>query len=174
MRTIKKAILLAAVFLAAACCQGKREMVSFGPDAKASLVVVLKEGSSQKEIDTLFDTAFVLGHVSGNHWHRPGIWAIVKVGVGDHEAYAITFGSDATQQQRDAVKTAVSASPVVYKIFENQAPIDIRLDDASLPARPRERRPAGTPSDKRGPRTTWTLHSKPAQESTANPPSPPP
>jgi hypothetical protein len=166
--------LLAVALLMAAACQGKREMVSFGPDAKASLVVVFKKETSQKEINRFLEDTLVAGRIDRGYSHRPGTGSIVAVGVDGYDAYAVTFQPYATQQQRDAIKAAVSASPVVYKIFENQAPIDIRLDDASLPARPRERRSAGTPSERRGPRTTWTLHSKPAQETTANPPSPPP
>jgi hypothetical protein len=64
----------------------------------------------------------------GGSWPRPGVGALVKIGVDKHDAYAVAFQPNSTPQQRDDIKRRAIRSPVVYRIFENVRPGEIKLE----------------------------------------------
>jgi hypothetical protein len=46
--------------------------------------------------------------------------------VEDHEGVAINFFTNATEAQREQLKSNINASPVVFKALENVAPADVK------------------------------------------------
>jgi hypothetical protein len=61
------------------------------------------------------------------HSHREGIGMILRENaVEGHESVAINFRGDATEAQREQIKRAVGASPIVFRVLENVAPANVK------------------------------------------------
>lgn len=114
------------------CSREKEKMVPFGPDVKASLVIYFKKGVGDDEIDHFVKTVLSKPDRHGRgYYSRDGVRDVLIVypPVQDHEGYAVTFFPDATQAQREELKAAVQASPIVYKLLENIAPAEVKRID---------------------------------------------
>lgn len=114
------------------CSRDKEKMIPLGPDVKASLVIYFKKGVSDDQIDHFVKTVLSKPDPQGRgYYSKDGVRDILIVypPVQDHEGYAVTFFPDATQAQRDELKAAVNASPIVYKVLENVAPADVKKID---------------------------------------------
>lgn len=128
--TVTLSLLLA--FFTWPCSRDKEKMIPIGPDIKASLVIYFKTSASHEEINQFVQTVLSKPDPEGRgYYNRDGVRDILKVypPVQNHEGYAVTFSPDATQAQRDQLKAAVSASPIVYKLLENIAPADVKKID---------------------------------------------
>ena len=119
-------------------CNRTPQWESFGPGAKANLVIVFKQGTSQKEINS-FLGSYLFDKAPGGKgdWPKAGIGAVVLVTVQGHVGYSVRFTAEATPERQRAILKRVDASPVVLRVFQNVAPRDIKLVD-DLPAGQRQ------------------------------------
>ncbi len=104
-----------------------RAQVRFGPDVRASLVVYLQEGTSNDQINSVWETVLSNPDSGGSgHWHLPGIGGIARVTpVDNHEALAVTIRPDATQEQMSEIHRRLEECEYVYKVLENVVPADV-------------------------------------------------
>jgi len=105
------------------------------PEGRADLTVVLEAGISQQEVNHFLSQSLQIEASDGGEWLRPGVHGILNVSVANHEAYAVVFDHTATPDEREAIREAVKSSPYVYRVFENVAPEDIRLEDEFQPSK---------------------------------------
>jgi hypothetical protein len=105
------------------------QMVPIGPDAKHELVIFFKPGTTHDQIERFW--AEVLSYpTQGGHWTRPGISGILRLfPIQGYEAVGVTFFPNATQAQREEIKSKVHASPIVYKVMEDMVPQNIKKVD---------------------------------------------
>ncbi|MFL6374432.1 MAG: hypothetical protein ACJ73D_07195 [Pyrinomonadaceae bacterium] len=110
----------------------KVEVKKLGPEATASLVVYFNAGTTDRQVEQ-FDNGFISDERADGRGRKDkdGIWSVSRLlpsQANNHEAIAITFRDDATEEQRRAIKESIKTSPIVYKVFENIAPKDIKID----------------------------------------------
>jgi hypothetical protein len=114
-------------------CSSKRkdEVIPIGPEVKASLVIYFKKGVTEEQIKDFWQTILSKPDPRGGHLNRDGVRDILSVftPVQGHEAVAVTFFPDASQEDRDKLKTDVRSSPIVYKVLENVSPAEVKKID---------------------------------------------
>jgi len=104
----------------------KQKMVPIGPDVRADLVIFFKVDATHDQIESFWEQTLSTKSEKG-HWPRPGVRDIMAlVAVQGHEAIAVTFFANATEAERDDIKTGVKSSPLVYKVMEDVVPQDIK------------------------------------------------
>lgn len=102
------------------------QMVSIGPDVSHDLVIFFKTDTRDDEIER-FWTEVLSYPTKDGHWHRAGIGGVLRTdAVEGHEAVAVEFFPNATNAEREDIKSRVHSSPIVYKVIENVAPQDIK------------------------------------------------
>jgi hypothetical protein len=111
---------------AQACGRAVTDRAPVGPDVEANLVALFHPGATVDDIDRFLEQTVFVGPARGQHRHRPGVGSILKVHVVNHEGYAVTFFSGATQLQRSTVEADMNRSPIVLKVFHNIAPDQIQ------------------------------------------------
>lgn len=109
------------------------EMVKIGPDASAAIVVYFMQGTSEEQI-ARFDAEVIstLRPDGRGEMFRNGIGGYLRLlpfQAQGHDAIAITFHNNATEEQRRSVKESMKSNEIVYKLFENIAPKDIKASD---------------------------------------------
>ncbi|MGI9165083.1 MAG: hypothetical protein ACR2G5_01610 [Pyrinomonadaceae bacterium] len=112
--------------------QKHEDMRPIGPAVNASLVIYFKARVTEKEISHFLEETLTYPDPQGRgHHHKDGVGTILRVNrpVQGHEAIAVTFFENATHAQRGEIKSAVLASPIVYKILDNVAPAEVKKID---------------------------------------------
>jgi hypothetical protein len=126
--------------LALLACDREPEWQTFGGSKKASFVVVFKSGATDNDIFQFVDGRLNVKTSLTGRWPLPGIAAIVKVSVENHEAYAVYMRA-ASSDERRVVKERILAEPIVLAVFENVVPEQVKLG-SSTPAEGRTGRDA--------------------------------
>jgi hypothetical protein len=123
------ALVLGIVMLSATCHRREAEMVPIGPDVKYGLVIFFRVDATHDQIESFW--AEVLSYpTQGGHWTRPGVGGILRLAaVHGHEAVAVSFFPNATEAEREDIKSRVHSSPLVYKVMENVVPQNIKKVD---------------------------------------------
>ncbi|HLA11142.1 MAG TPA: nuclear transport factor 2 family protein [Pyrinomonadaceae bacterium] len=107
----------------------REKVVKFGPQVKASLVIVLKSGLTDEEVEAF--RRDVLQITSSNEAERKylsGVSQYLRVpAIEKHEAIALTFQDDICKAEREEVMRRVNSSPLVFKVYQDIAPVDIKL-----------------------------------------------
>jgi ketosteroid isomerase-like protein len=108
--------------------QGEK-IVKFGPQVKASLVIVLKSGLKDEEVEAFRrDVLQITSSNEGERKYLAGVSQYLRVpAIEKHEAIALTFHENISKAERDEVKRRVNSSPLVFKVYEDIAPVDIKL-----------------------------------------------
>jgi len=120
---------LAIATVAVTCNRHEPEMVAVGPDVQYGLVVYFKSDATHDQIETFWDEV-PMYPTNGGHWTRPGVSGVLRVAaVQGHEGIAIGFFPNATQAERDDIKSRVRASPIVYKALDNVVPMNVKKLD---------------------------------------------
>ncbi len=139
MRYLPKAICLGVSVLILMACSylnpfvRDSEIIKDGPGEWQSLVVYFKSGTTMEQVESF--NHYVL---SKPRWDGRG--EDLKEGIGSyfrltpnqahgHWGFAITFYKNATDEQRVVIKESIRSHELVYKVFENIAPNDIRESD---------------------------------------------
>jgi hypothetical protein len=104
------------------------QMISIGPEVQASLVIYFKHGVTQDQINYFWENVLSRPNAEGlGYWHREGIGMLSSVAeVEGHGGVAVNFLANATEAQRDEIKREVNSSPIVFKVLENIAPLDVK------------------------------------------------
>ena len=110
----------------------RKEGIRFGPELKASLIVYFKAGVTEKQITRLFaDLQLGLDIkrrlVKGDR----EICSSLRIypALQNHERIAFTFCEGAAVEDREAIRETIKSSPLVYKVLENTAPVEVRSID---------------------------------------------
>jgi ketosteroid isomerase-like protein len=108
----------------------KEEIVHFGPEVKASLVIVFKPDVTNDQVEDFRRNVLqVLSSDEGERNYLSGIREYLRsLPIEKHEAVAITFHKDITIDQRTAIIDRVKSSPLVFKVFEDIAPASVKLN----------------------------------------------
>jgi hypothetical protein len=104
------------------------QMVPIGPEVQASLVVYFKHEVTQDQINYFWQNVLSRPNAEGRgYWHRDGIGMLSSVSaVEGHEGVAVNFLANASEAQREEIKREVNSSPIVFKVLENVAPLDVK------------------------------------------------
>ena len=116
-----------ALFTTTRCGKDER-MYPIGPGVKANLVVYFKVEVTDVQIDSFFHEALTSPNPEGHGYnHKGGVASILRLErVQDHKAIAITFFENATESQREEVRSSIQKSPIVFKVLENVVPAEVR------------------------------------------------
>lgn len=102
-------------------------MVRMGPDVHADLVYFFKKETTDDQIFEFQRTVVGIPDSKGSgYWSLPGMESVVIVYLNGYVGYAMKFRPDATEEQKAFIKKRVSESPLIYKIYENVVPNQIR------------------------------------------------
>ena len=108
--------------------QGQK-IVKFGPQVRASLVIVLKSGLTDEDVETFRrDVLQITSSNEGERKYLAGVSQYLRVpAIRGHEVIALTFQENISKAEREEVMRRVNSSPVVFKVYEDIAPADIKL-----------------------------------------------
>jgi hypothetical protein len=130
--SIPRLVAIAAFGLIQLACPHHQDQVRpIGPQVKASLVIYFKQSVADQQIEDFWHEVLSTPDPEGRgYYHRDGVGDISRIyPVQGHEGISMTFFPDATKEERIAVESDIRSSPIVYKIFENVAPADIKKID---------------------------------------------
>jgi hypothetical protein len=97
----------------------------FNVDSKVELLFFFKKDSSKERQDYFYDN-ILMKPVQGGHWMRDGVQGAFGIDEHGYKGFGITFCPDATQEQREDIKKRLAESPLVYKVYENVVPSEIK------------------------------------------------
>jgi hypothetical protein len=99
-----------------------------GPGDENDLVFFYRRDATYEQKELFQNT--VIHKLDPNRGYRlqDGVIDLFLVRNSDYEGYAINFSKDATLEQREQLKRAIESSPIVYKVFENVVPNEIKLE----------------------------------------------
>jgi hypothetical protein len=131
---LKKLVLIATICCASYgfqlnSCQTQQDdrMIEMGPDVHADLVCFFKKGTTADQILEFHRTVIGIPDSNGSgHSFLPGMVSVVRVVINGFDGEAINFQPDATAEQKTFVKKRVLDSPLIYKIYENVVPNEIK------------------------------------------------
>ena len=117
MAKIVIAILLFILFLQGSGCQQRQDnkIVEFGPNARTDLVFFFKQDASPKEIEEflLYDGLVIPAENGTGHYLPEGMGTGFGIQHKGFEGYGLNFKTDATADQRQAIKGRIERSPII-------------------------------------------------------------
>ena len=98
------------------------------PAVGGELVFFFKKGTTSDEIFQFGRTVTGIPNPNNNTGFAdlPGIMTGVRIIVNGFEGESINFQPDATEEQKAFVKKRVVESPLIYKVYENVVPNEIK------------------------------------------------
>ncbi|HXM48028.1 MAG TPA: hypothetical protein VN956_09175 [Pyrinomonadaceae bacterium] len=138
MTRISKIVVVAAILsglLSTACPLNKRadsDVRPIGPDVRADLVIYFKTTITPDEINAFSKDVLSLPDPKGRgYYNPPGVRTVLRIypPLKGHEGIAVTFFPTATKEERENLKRSVDSSPIVYKVFQNVAPAELKKID---------------------------------------------
>lgn len=109
------------------------DKVKVGPDATASLVIYFKLGTIEEQVEKFNQEILSEPRADGRGKHfKYGIGSYLRLSprqANGHWAIAISFLADATEEERKDLDQVLKTNELVYKVFENIAPEDIKASD---------------------------------------------
>ena len=125
---ILQLIVVGVCFQSTSCGYPETPMVRLkGPNDKVELVFFYKKGTSYEEKQS-FENNILHTPSPKGYALQEGVSGQFAVRNSDYEGYAIEFYPSATPEQREQLKKAIESSPIVYKVFENVVPNEIKLE----------------------------------------------
>lgn len=108
----------------------KERVVKFGPDVKADLVIVFKSDVLSEQVEDFRRNVLqITTSTEGEREYSSGIRQYLRVlPIQEHEAIALTFYESITLTQREEIMRRVKSSPLVYRVFEDVAPANVKLN----------------------------------------------
>ncbi len=139
MKYLSKTICLGLVLISIACSalnpfHRDADTLQVGPDKWYSLVVYFKSGATKEQITSFNHDVLSIPRSDGRgEGFKEGIGEFLSLSrpYKAHElrGFAITFYKKATDEQRTAIIESIKSNELVYKVFENVAPSDIKESD---------------------------------------------
>jgi len=109
------------------------DKVKVGPDAAASLVVYFKLGTTEAQVEKFNQENLSKPRADGRgKCFKFGIGSYLRLipsQANGHWAIAISFLADATEEERNNLDQVLDGDELVYKVFKNIAPNDIKASD---------------------------------------------
>lgn len=106
-----------------------------GPEDKNDLVFFYRRDATYEQKELFQNTVIHKLDPNGRGYYlHDGVIDLFLVRNSDYEGYAINFSKDATPEQREQLKKAIESSPIVYRVYENVVPNEIKdLEEANKP-----------------------------------------
>jgi hypothetical protein len=127
--SLLKFVVVAFGLIHLACPFHKNESRPIGPEVKVSLAIYFKQGVTNEQIEKFWHEVLSRPDPEGKgHYHREGVGDISRIfpPVQGHEGIAMSFLPDATAEEREAIKRSIRSAPIVYRVLENVAPVDVK------------------------------------------------
>lgn len=107
-------------------CNPKDERINvMSPTVKGELVFFYKKGTDWEQILEFGRT--VIGTPSATGFSSlPGMMTVVSIKISGYDGKSINFQPNATDAEKAFVKKRVLESPIVYKVYENVVPNEIK------------------------------------------------
>jgi len=126
-------LIIVALSLATLTCPSRKtDMRPIGPDVKADLIIYFNVGVSDSQVSTFWHQVLSRPRTDGRGYDsREGVADMGRLfrAVEGHEGISVSFFPSATQAQRDELERDIKASPIVYKVLKNIAPINVKKLD---------------------------------------------
>ena len=119
----------------------------FNIDSKVELLFFYKKESTYEQ-RKYFDENILMQNSDRGQYMRDGVQAVFGIDRNGYEGFGITFRQDATEEQREDIKKRLKESPIVFRVYENVVPNEIKdLPGAKEenPKRTPDTRPAKEP-----------------------------
>jgi hypothetical protein len=97
----------------------------FNVDGKVELLFFYKKDSSMEARDHFYKNV-LNKQVEGGHLPRDGVQALFGIDRNGYEGFGITFRPEAAEEQREDIKKRLKESPIIYKVYENVVPNQIK------------------------------------------------
>jgi hypothetical protein len=91
-----------------------------GPNKRTHLLIFFKQGTTNAEVN-----AFLRDVIDMEAYNLAFRFRAIK---DDHEGVGVNFSTNSTPEQREQLKRNVSQSPIVYRIYEDVVPNEVRLE----------------------------------------------
>ena len=103
-------------------------MYPIGPEVTADLIVYFKMDATHEQIEGFWNNVLSYPDPSGRGQSlRPGVGRLSRVeSVEGHEGIAIIFFSNAADTDRAQLRRGIEASPIVFTVLENVAPVGVK------------------------------------------------
>lgn len=102
-----------------------------GLDNENDIVFLFKKNTTYKNIEDFKHNVLYKPYVEGyGRDHQDGIADLtVGIKISDFEGGFVNFSKDATFEQRKKLATDIESSPIIYKVYENIVPNEIKNID---------------------------------------------
>ena len=115
------------VFQLNSCRKSSDDETKFGPNEPTSLVIFFNKETNREQIESFYRDVISVRRPNLKGYDLPdGVALQYQIRNGDYEGVGITFSTDATLEQREKLKKAIKESPIVYKVYENAVPNEIK------------------------------------------------
>lgn len=111
------------------CREESEELLPFMEGRPSRLVVVFEKEADLREISSFMDehTSATTPHPGGGHPLRPGIGAVRKVRINDHDGYEIGFDPSVSEERVAAIQDRMAESDLVQGVYKNLEIEEVRL-----------------------------------------------
>ncbi|MBV6497447.1 MAG: hypothetical protein DYH05_08465 [Acidobacteria bacterium ACB1] len=108
---------------------GKQDEVKeiFNRDSKVELLFFYKKEATYEQ-RKYFDENILMKNTDRGQYMREGVKAVFGIDKDGYIGFGITFLRDATKEQREDIKKILTESPLVYRVFEDVVPNEIKLE----------------------------------------------
>lgn len=126
---ILSAALLAICFQITSCTKPAENKVveGGGPNKATALVVFFKKDATYEQIEEFNNKVLSKPDPQGKGYSMlDGVdfqFSVVEAG---YKGMGINFSNDATPEQKEQLKKSIQQSPIVYKVYENVVPSEIK------------------------------------------------
>lgn len=130
MKLVILTIICGILFQQISCGYPETPMIKLkGPEDRNDLVFFYRKDATYEQKEHFQNTVTHKPHPEGKGYYlQDGVIDLFIVRNSDFEGYAINFSKNATPEQREKLKRAIESSPIVYKVFENVVPNEIKLE----------------------------------------------
>ena len=97
----------------------------FNINSQVELLFFYKKDISREEKDYFYENIFMKNSERG-YYPRDGVKAVFGIDKNGYEGFGIAFRSEAAKEQRESIKKILKDSTVVYKVYENVIPNEIK------------------------------------------------
>mgnify|MGYP000312408591 CR=1 FL=1 len=121
-------IVLVMTFIGLAGCYPQFDYVEeFGPQVRTNLLIFFNEETSNDSTEEFWYQMFMLPDPRGGFQMQDGICRIGRAAsIQEHQAISVDFCRNITPAQKDEIMARVRASPIVFKIFEDVIPAEVK------------------------------------------------
>jgi hypothetical protein len=97
----------------------------FNVDSKVELLFFYKKEATYEQ-RTYFYENILMRNTDRGSYMRDGVQASFGIDRNGYEGFGITLRPEVTQEQREDIKRHLKESPIVYKVYENVVPNEIK------------------------------------------------